>query len=358
MRVLTKGQGGTLINISDHIEDAVFLSGQWSQDLTELNLSGVGSYAKMPSNIALIKYMGKRDHQLNQASNPSISVTLPHLYSTVALESLEGASLDEWTSLNPSSEFKLSKKGQERFLNFFKLLKKEFNLPGYYRIYSDNNFPSDCGIASSSSSFASLTMATFIEAVRLGLNHKIKKISQLAMLSKQGSGSSCRSFFKEAAYWAEDKVEYIEMPLLKNTRHNVVLVESGVKEVSSSQAHKLVTSSLLFEGRLNRVAKRIENLKKFSHEDWANLYQVTWAEFWDMHALFETSVPSFGYMNEGSMIVMREAQRFWSEYQDGPLVTMDAGPNVHLLWRQDQQAQQEEFEVNMKVFGYQTLKGT
>lgn len=48
-------------------------------------------------------------------------------------------------------------KGQEKFLKFFALLKKEFKLSGFYQIESTNNFPSDCGLASSASSFAALT---------------------------------------------------------------------------------------------------------------------------------------------------------------------------------------------------------
>jgi len=53
-----------------------------------------------------------------------------------------------------------------------------------------------------------------------------------------------------------------------------------------------------------------------------------------MHALFETSRPSFGYMTSGSLEVLRGVKQLtWEKSGDGPLVTMDAGPNVHLLYR-------------------------
>ena len=58
--------------------------------------------------------------------------------------------------------------------------------------------------------------------------------------------------------------------------------------------------------------------------------------FWDMHSLFETSTPPFGYLESSSMQVLDVAKNLWAETDDGPVVTMDAGANVHLLWRADQ----------------------
>ena len=56
-----------------------------------------------------------------------------------------------------------------------------------------------------------------------------------------------------------------------------------------------------------------------------------------MHALFETAMPSFGYMSSGSLSVLKQLRDFWNVEGDGPLVTMDAGPNVHCLLRTHQE---------------------
>jgi diphosphomevalonate decarboxylase len=120
--------------------------------------------------------------------------------------------------------------------------------------------------------------------------------------------------------------------------HQVVVVDESLKQVSSSKAHERVTTSLLFKGRPERAEERLSSLKSaLAAKDWRQAFEITWAEFWDMHALFETSRPSFGYMTAGSLEALRIVRSLsWDAHGDGPLVTMDAGPNVHLLYRNDE----------------------
>jgi diphosphomevalonate decarboxylase len=134
--------------------------------------------------------------------------------------------------------------------------------------------------------------------------------------------------------------------------HQVVVVDQQRKEVSSSVAHQRVSSSLLFVGRPTRAEQRLDELvAALRASDWRQAFEVTWAEFWDMHALFETSRPPFGYMSERSFEVLQGVRDFWRRHQDGPLVTMDAGPNVHLLYRADQMriAQEIEFQFHGRM---------
>ena len=35
-------------------------------------------------------------------------------------------------------------------------------------------------------------------------------------------------------------------------------------------------------------------------------------------------------------------ENFWHKNKDGPIITMDAGPNIHLLFRQDQKKMCDE----------------
>lgn len=304
---------------------------------------------RMPSNIALVKYMGKIDSSVNQASNPSYSLTLPELYSEVSLVVSKNLENDQWLPLESSNllPLNLSQKGQERFLNFFAFLKNLWGLKSNYKVYSGNNFPSDCGIASSSSSFAAITVATYREAQKLDLitSKNALTLNDLALISKRGSGSSCRSFFKDGAIWSGDQVERKEHSLFNNIYHEVCVVNSDLKSVSSSLAHRRVTSSLLFENRDKRVQKRMDILLNSNTDlNWSTAYSTIWSEFWDMHALFETSEPSFYYMTPDSLTVLRQVQNFWENHNDGPLVTMDAGANIHFIWRQDQLGMVSEFK--------------
>ncbi len=287
-----------------------------------------------PSNIALIKYMGKTKAQGNSPTNASFSYTLNHLQTFVELEA--GGSEDRWNSLPGELKVELSEKGQARFLKHLQLLKSQFNYQGFFQVRSGNGFPADCGLARSASSFAALTKVA-TQALSELTSSAALSIEKVADLSRQGSGSSCRSFFSPWAVWDADGVRPISLPYT-NLVHQVFVIDEKVKTVSSSEAHQRVASSALFAGRIERAEQRLaELLAALQSKNWAQAFELTWAEFWDMHALFETSRPSFGYMNPGSMDVTQTvASEYWRKDGDGPLVTMDAGPNVHLLYKPEQ----------------------
>ncbi len=302
--------------------------------------------AEKPSNIALIKYMGKKDKEKNVPSNSSFSWTLDHLTSKVELEIQKGDS-DTWEPGESDFPFEMSSLGREKFLNHLQRVKDHFGVKERFKVKSANNFPADCGIASSASSFAALTEAAFKACE--DLSSKKFSIKEKAMMSARGSGSSCRSFWSGFVLWEEQSLGPQDFAI-NSLSHMVVIVGGGAKKVSSSLAHKKVESSLLFEGRAERTRQRLEKvLEGLSSGNWSNLYQVVWAEFWDMHALFETSEPSFSYFLPGTFEVLEKTRSFWEEKGDGPVVTMDAGPNVHLLWRSDQKSLALEFyDQNLK----------
>jgi diphosphomevalonate decarboxylase len=312
--------------------------------------------AEAPANIALIKYMGKTNTTENRPSNSSFSFTLDHLTSRVELELDSKLTSDTWEPLQGSEfdAFTLSEKGQKRFLKHLVFLKEKFGFRGFFHLRSANRFPSDCGLASSASSFAALTIVS-CQALSELTHAKPLSPAQIGDLSRQGSGSSCRSVFTPWAVWTAEGVEAIELPY-KSLLHQVVVVNDQIKSVSSSEAHTRVTSSLLFNGRTERAESRLKDLlAALRAQNWADAYQITWAEFWDMHVLFETSQPTFSYMTPGSLKVLQFAQtEFWQKTGDGPLITMDAGPNVHLLYRPDQAAMLAKIEAKF-ASGFRVL---
>jgi diphosphomevalonate decarboxylase len=292
--------------------------------------------ATAPSNIALIKYMGKKDVSRNIPDNPSISYTLPHLLTKVEIEVSKGP-VDSWEPLISDGYFKLElgPKESARYLDHLNFLKKEMGVESNFFVRSANNFPENCGLASSASSFAALT-ACAVKAFSEITKSEELSVDKIAGLSRQGSGSSCRSFMGPWCVWSEESVSEIAFPQ-KDLLHMVVVADGKRKKVSSSSAHKKVSSSLLYNGRVERACIRMGLLvESLSSNNWKNAFEICWSEFWDMHALFETSNPSFGYMTEGSMKVLSLAKYSWDKVNDGPLVTMDAGPNVHLLFRKEQ----------------------
>lgn len=313
-----------------------------------------------PSNIALIKYMGKIEGTGNKPTNGSLSYTLENLRTFVRLTEINETQ-DQWKPFirEDLQKIDLSEKGQVRFLKHFQYLKEKWGVDKSFLVESANNFPSDCGLASSASSFAALTLAAAEMFQKINPQSWGEDKKVLSELSRQGSGSSCRSLFSPWALWQAEYAQPISIPMT-NFHHLVVIVEASKKEVSSSEAHKLVITSPRFEGRVERAELRLKDLiQALCFNDWHMARQIVWDEFIDMHRLFETSTPSFSYMTGGSRKVLDDCQAFWNKWQDGPLVTMDAGANVHMLFRNDQlnsfENYRDFFQKDYKVLAYESV---
>ncbi len=277
--------------------------------------------AKAPSNIALIKYMGKQED--NIPCNISLSYTL------------DDFSTEVWLDLNEKSDKfinnTLSKNEKNRFLNHLSYIKNLLNFDGFFSVRSANSFPKSAGIASSASSFAALTTCAF-KAISDVKNSEMPSSEYMSKVSRVGSGSSCRSFFSPWCIWEGESAKKIDLPI--KIEHELILINSGKKEISSSEAHRRVQSSSLMQGRAQRAKSRCEKLiSAFENGKWSEAYQICWEEFQDMHALFETSCPHFGYILPETLDTLIKIRKFWKNHNDGPIVTLDAGPNIHLLWK-------------------------
>lgn len=293
-------------------------------------------FAEAPSNIALIKYMGKTDPSQNLPTNPSLSYTLPNLLSYVELRPFAG-SQDYWEPLEiPGYKIlDLQPKAQERFLKHLQMLKEYFNYEGHFLVRSANNFPLGSGLASSASSFAALTKCACLALSDLTKQEIPNEFVQ-AQLSRLGSGSSCRSFFSPWALWDNDYCEKVDLPY-EHLIHHVIIINENEKDISSKQAHLAVQTSPNFRFRPQRAKERLKELiEAFKDLNWQKAYEICWDEFMDMHNLFETASHPFRYITPQSQKALDDLKAFWATHQDGPIVTMDAGPNIHLLFRPDQ----------------------
>lgn len=295
-------------------------------------------HCSAPSNIALIKYMGKNDADLNLPGNASFSYTLNDLKTFVELEKTNNTT-DSWQPLQSSDMSyvpQLTATEQQRFLKHLTFLKQQFNYQGHFIVRSANNFPADCGLASSAASFAALTLCAVNALTELTHTAALTQ-NQIASLSRQGSGSSCRSFFSPWVLWRGEEVSKIELPY-EELLHYVIVVSKEKKAISSSEAHRRVQTSPAFSGRTERAELRLQKLlNAFLEKNWREAHQIVWEEFMDMHNLFETASMPFSYRTQETWKVLDYLQNYWENNQDGPLITLDAGPNIHLLFRPDQQ---------------------
>jgi len=111
--------------------------------------------AKANSNIALIKYWGKREKSLNLPAVGSISLTLAGLSTTTSVcfdNSLE----DDQFSLNGDM---IEGREKARVSSFLDLIREMSGKKSAAKVASSNNFPTAAGLASSASAFAALALA-------------------------------------------------------------------------------------------------------------------------------------------------------------------------------------------------------
>ena len=326
------------------------------------------SCARAPANIALIKYMGKRGDNLPE--NPSLSLTLEGLCSIAELSfDPQGTPGVRWIPELPQPTEaltrlevpKLPREGQARVMNFLRkvlglapALLKEYGLEPLMasgepcvELRTANTFPASSGIASSASSFAAVTLAGVgalaadPRAFRAALARPELRRA-LARISRTGSGSSCRSFEGPWVSWEGESSAIYERARLPDLTNFVLLVSTEPKGVASSVAHERVRSSPLWAGRPERARQRYQDLRTaLERGDLPGVARLAWTEAWEMHSLFHTASEPFTYWEPGTI----EALHFLAAHlrdERPPIVTMDAGPNLHVLVETDQASRWRE----------------
>lgn len=143
------------------------------------------------TNIALVKYWGKRDIPLNLPAVGSISLTLEGLLTETHVEFKTELSHDVFV-MNGET---VHGKPLIRLISFLDKVRAIANQKNYAHISTHNNFPTASGLASSASGFAALALAA-TRAAGLELSGR-----DLSILARQGSGSACRSIFGGFVEW-------------------------------------------------------------------------------------------------------------------------------------------------------------
>src|SRR4029079_9464941 len=134
------------------------------------------------TNIALVKYWGKRDHALNLPAAGSISLTLDGLITRTRV------ALDPMLATDVLILGGIPQQGEplSRVTRFLDQVRALAGAPVYATVETQNSFPTASGLASSAAGFAALAAAA-AHAYGLELT-----ASQLSALARRGSGSAAR----------------------------------------------------------------------------------------------------------------------------------------------------------------------
>lgn len=288
--------------------------------------------AKAHTNIALIKYWGKRNDALILPTNSSLSLTLDGFYTTTTVDFQEELTHDRFILDNEPVEGEAYQR-VTRFLDLIRQLADKENL--YAAVESSNAVPTAAGFASSASGFAALAAAGS-KAIGLNLNNQ-----ELSKITRQGSGSACRSIYGGFAEWEmgseADGSDSFAIPIAPaehwDVRVAAVVLSSTMKKVSSRAGMKrTVMTSPFYSGWIDSIPQDLKEIKQAIHaKDFEKTGSIAEANCLKMHATTLGANPPFTYWHDTTMRVMTVVQQM-REKGIPAYFTIDAGPNVKVLY--------------------------
>ena len=311
----------------------------------------VKSYA----NIAIVKYWGKKNAEKMIPATSSISLTLNDMFTETEMEFIS----DEDIKISVEKEMK-NGDYKDKFSNMTDLfyLNGELqdsvhtekiskvvdlfreNRSQKVKISTTNNMPTAAGLSSSSSGLSAVIKAC---NKLFGKNYTQ---SELAQISKFGSGSSSRSFFGPIAAWDKDTGEIYGIKTALKLAMIVLVLNENKKEISSRNGMELCAkTSTYFDEWVKQSEIDFVNMKKYLAENnFEKVGILTEENALRMHKTTETANPPFTYFNEKTY----EAMDFVKNLRNNGekcYFTMDAGPNVKVL------CLEEDLEKLAGIFG-------
>lgn len=283
-----------------------------------------------PGNIALCKYWGKRNTELNLPINGSLSISLGTLGSRTSIAESETGKDQVYLKgelLDDKEPF------VQRVIPFVNLFRKDLKQP--VCIKTNNNLPTAAGLASSASGFAAL-MRAINDFYHLGLSRQNQ-----STFARMGSGSAARSIYRGFVEWykgeREDGMDSYAEPYectWQELRIGLLKVATDQKKISSSLGmQRTVNSSVLYRSWAQQADQDLAAIKRaISDHDLEQLGAIAEKNALSMHATMISAWPPLLYWTSDSIEALH---RVWEMRELGIAVylTMDAGPNLKLIFQ-------------------------
>lgn len=309
---------------------------------------------RAPSNIALVKYWGKKAGQL--PDNGSLSITLEQSHTTTWLSCRKKDRTGTQIEMEYFFHGRKHLKFTEKIARYLDLLRPElpFLADHHLVFHSENSFPHSAGIASSASSMAALalclvSMEELVTGKKLPSAGFFRRASSLARL---GSGSACRSVYGGMVSWGEiaavpgssdEFATPVPLPAdsrFRLLRDSILVVSPEEKTLSSSLGHAAMTGHPFRQGRIEQATIHANKITEaIRANDFRLLAEISENESLTLHALLLSSTPGAILLKPNTLRIIEEIRQFRESTQLGLFFSIDAGPNVHLLYFEDQREQ-------------------
>lgn len=320
---------------------------------------------KAPSNIALVKYWGKKGLQI--PANPSLSLSLSTSATTTELgyqpiqEPKEEVSFDLYFDGSPKPSFR-GKVADffDRILPYVPFL-RDYHL----EIRTSNTFPHSSGIASSASGMAALALCVMsLEKELSGAVDEDYFKKKASFLARLGSGSACRSIQGPVVIWGEhpDYPGSNDLygvpfsggihPIFETYRDSILLVDKGQKKVSSTLGHNLMNGHPYGKSRFSHANQNMRRMRDIMQNgDLPEFVHLVESEALTLHAMMLTSNPYFLLMRPNTLQIIEALFAYRQDTGHQVCFTLDAGANVHLLYPGEIESAVEDFiESELKPF--------
>jgi diphosphomevalonate decarboxylase len=301
---------------------------------------------RSPSNIAIVKYWGKKGYQL--PISPSISMTLSRSFTETivaygASACPGGLSFEFLFEGNPNQAF------AEKVEKYLQCLDEEMPfLKGLHlEIRSRNSFPHSAGIASSAASMSALALCllSIEQALQGSTLHDAAFYQRASRLARMGSGSACRSVYPAWSLWGDSQgiressdLYAIDInknihPVFRDMQDSILIVDSGKKSVSSSQGHEMMNRHPFVQERIIQARENTRELIDVLHTgDMNSFMAIAEHEALTLHALMMSSKPGFVLTHPNTLKIIKKLYKFRDKTGARICFTLDAGPNLHLLY--------------------------
>jgi diphosphomevalonate decarboxylase len=283
------------------------------------------------TNIALVKYWGKRDEALNLPATGSLSLTLDRLgtRTRVAFDGGDGARDRVTLDGAPAAE-----KVAARVTAFLDRVRARAEIATRATVVTDNSVPTASGLASSASGFAALAVAA-ARAAGLELAP-----AELSILARLGSGSAARSIFGGFVEMARgsraDGTDAAARPLPEgdgwDVRLVVAITAAGEKALGSTAAmRRTAETSPYYDAWVRGVDGDLAAARAaLGARDLAALGAVAERSALRMHASALAADPPILYWNPATVAAMARVRALRSAGTPA-FFTIDAGPHVKVL---------------------------
>ncbi len=284
-----------------------------------------------PANIALCKYWGKRNAELNLPVNSSLSISLGSLGTRTVVRYAECA---DGVFLNGEAAPRAFSARVSAYLDLFRRGRQ------FFEVRTENTIPTAAGLASSASGFAALVKA-LDELLGWGFS-----LCELSMLARVGSGSASRSLFDGFAVWhmgqrADGMDSFAEgfSEDWKELRVGILEVSNAWKKVGSTEGmNRTRETSELFEAWPAQAQCDYDELRTaIAAKDFPMFGKTAENNAMAMHATMMAAWPPLCYWLPQTVSLMQEV---WCAREGGLdlYFTMDAGPNLKLLFLEESRA--------------------